>query len=108
MGLSSLTHFPELPKLKKLILADNRISKGLENISAKNVKNLEFLSLAHNRIKNLEDLDPLKDLKLEHLDLFECPVEEIEYFRTKIFSKFESLKILNDTDKDGKCIIFNF
>jgi Leucine-rich repeat (LRR) protein len=64
VGLTSLRHFPRLPKLRKLELSDNRISAGLEHLAG--CPELTHLTLSNNRIK---DLDALKVL-VSQPDLF--------------------------------------
>ncbi|PIO64481.1 hypothetical protein TELCIR_13891 [Teladorsagia circumcincta] len=94
VGLQSLKNLPKLPMLSKLDLSDNSIAGGLEHV-ADNCPELLHLNLASNkygatfalfypqtpfnecivfRIAKLEDLEPLKKMKLAELDLFNNPV----------------------------------
>lgn len=101
VGLSSLADFPALPLLERLILSDNRIAGGLEHLVQAGLKSLRELDLSNNKIQLLEDLKPLAQLKLESLDLYECPVTRVVEYRAKVFSMMKSLRYLDKTDVNG-------
>ena len=61
VGLTTLKGFPKLPKLKKLELSDNRISNGLGAL--KDCPLLSHLNLSNNKIKDLEAIEPLVNIK---------------------------------------------
>lgn len=99
VGLVSLKNFPKLSNLRKLELSDNRISNGLTNLTGS--PKLTHLNLSGNRIKDFEELQPLKHLQnLEVLDLFNNQVTLIENYRDKIFQLIPSLAYLDGFDKD--------
>lgn len=99
VGLVSLKNFPKLSNLRKLELSDNRISNGLNNLTGS--PKLTHLNLSGNRIKDFEELQPLKDLQnVEVLDLFNNQVTLIENYREKIFQLIPSLSYLDGFDKD--------
>ncbi|ROT84405.1 mapmodulin-like protein [Penaeus vannamei] len=99
VGLTSLKGFPALPNLRKLELSDNRISGGLSALTC--LPKLSYLNLSGNKIKDLETLEALKDLKsLVNLDLFNCEVSQIENYREKVFSLIPSLVFLDGFDKE--------
>uniref|UniRef100_A0A182J9X9 U2A'/phosphoprotein 32 family A C-terminal domain-containing protein n=1 Tax=Anopheles atroparvus TaxID=41427 RepID=A0A182J9X9_ANOAO len=99
VGLVSLKNFPKLSNLRKLELSDNRISNGLSNLTGS--PKLTHLNLSGNRIKDFEELQPLKDLQnLEVLDLFNNQVTLIDNYRDKIFQLIPSLTYLDGFDKD--------
>jgi len=101
IGLTSLKGFPKLPNLKRLELSDNRIQSGLENL--KESPKLEYLNLCGNRLKDLETLEPLKELKhLSTLDLFNCEVTEEPNYRTFVFELIPNLKYLDGYDQNNK------
>jgi len=101
VGLTSLKGFPKLPNLRKLELSDNRISGGLNLLSAS--PKITHLNLSGNKIKDLDTLDPLKDFKnLKNLDLFNCDVTSIESYREKVFNLIPSLKFLDGFDREDK------
>ena len=98
VGLSSLADFPTLPHLETLILSDNRIAGGLEHLVQAGLKSLKDLDLSNNKIQLLEDLAPLARLKLQSLDLYECPVTRGPEYRAKVFSMMKSLQFLDKAD----------
>ncbi|GAB6032378.1 Acidic leucine-rich nuclear phosphoprotein 32 member [Chamberlinius hualienensis] len=99
VGLTNLKGFPKLPNLKRLELSDNRISGGLNLLSAS--PNLTHLNLSGNKIKDIETLEPLKDFKhLENLDLFNCEVTGVDNYREKVFNLIPSLKYLDGYDRE--------
>jgi acidic leucine-rich nuclear phosphoprotein 32 family protein A/C/D len=57
VGLITLDGFPRLPALRKLELSDNRLSGGLMNLVG--CPNLTYLNLSGNKIKDLNQLEPL-------------------------------------------------
>ena len=66
--LTNLRGFPKLKNLKKLELTSNRLSRGLEVL--KECPNLTQIILNNNKIKELEVLEPLGNLKhLTHLEV---------------------------------------
>ncbi|XP_058829845.1 acidic leucine-rich nuclear phosphoprotein 32 family member A isoform X2 [Topomyia yanbarensis] len=99
VGLVSLKSFPKLPNLRKLELSDNRISNGVSHLTGS--PKLTHLNLSGNRIKDFEELKPLKELEnLEVLDLFNNEVTTTEDYRDKIFELIPSLKYLDGFDKE--------
>lgn len=99
VGLTSLKNFPKLPALRKLELSDNRISNGISHLTGS--PKLTHLNLSGNRIKDFEELQPLKELeKLEVLDLFNNEVTATENYRDKIFELIPSLKYLDGFDRE--------
>lgn len=99
--LTSLEGFPRLPALRRVVLSDNRIAGGLYALVEAGLDALRDLDLSNNRIASLEDLAPLAKLRLESLDLYECPVTKIEGYRSKVFGLIGSLKYLDKADADG-------
>jgi acidic leucine-rich nuclear phosphoprotein 32 family protein A/C/D len=94
VGLKSLANFPTLPNLIKLDLSDNKISGGFEHLS--HLTELISLVLANNKVASFEALQPLQALEnMRTLDLFRCPVAELEPYRSRVFEMFERLKILD-------------
>lgn len=99
VGLVSLKSFPKLPALRKLELSDNRISNALSHLTGS--PKLTHLNLSGNRIKDFDELKPLKDLaNLEVLDLFNNEVTMTQNYREKIFELIPSLKYLDGFDKE--------
>ncbi|XP_020095170.1 acidic leucine-rich nuclear phosphoprotein 32-related protein 2-like [Ananas comosus] len=100
--LCTLEGFPRLPRLRRLVLSDNRVAGGLAALAAAGLAALRHLDLSNNRIAAAEDLAPLAALGLESLDLYECPVTRVEGYRSKVFGMIPSLKYLDKIDADGK------
>ncbi|XP_054431232.1 acidic leucine-rich nuclear phosphoprotein 32 family member E isoform X3 [Pteronotus mesoamericanus] len=61
--LSSLAKLPNLNKLRKLELSNNRISGGLE-VLAEKCPNLTHLNLSGNKIKDVSALEALMEMKM--------------------------------------------
>jgi len=102
VGLASLSGFPSLPNLSRLILADNRIVDGLHHLVEADLPQLRVLSLAHNRISDMRELEPLVGLALTHLDLCECPVaQQAENYRNRVLQMFPALEVLDNLDREG-------
>ncbi|PKA49709.1 Acidic leucine-rich nuclear phosphoprotein 32-related protein [Apostasia shenzhenica] len=101
VGAPSLEKFPRLRNLQRLILSDNRIAGGLENLVEAGLQSLRDLDLSNNRIQYIEDLAPLAKLHLVSLDLYECPVTRISDYRFKVFSMIRTLKYLDKLDDHG-------
>jgi len=101
VGLTTLKGFPSLPNLEKLELSDNRISGSLNLLTG--CPKLTHLNLSGNKIKDIETLEPLKNLKkLTHLDLFNCEVTTTDSYREKVFAQLEGLKYLDGFDREDK------
>jgi len=101
VGLTSLKGFPNLPNLKRLELSDNRLTGGLDHLSG--CPNITHLNLSGNKIKDVDTLEPLKNLKkLKTLDLFNCEVTSQDGYRDKVFVLLSHLKYLDGFDKDEK------
>uniref|UniRef100_T1D4J3 Putative microtubule binding protein n=1 Tax=Psorophora albipes TaxID=869069 RepID=T1D4J3_9DIPT len=99
VGLVSLKNFPKLPALRKLELSDNRISNALSHLTGS--PKLTHLNLSGNRIKDFDELNPLKELEnLEVLDLFNNEVTTTQNYRDKIFELIPSLKYLDGFDRE--------
>lgn len=102
VSLASLQGLPSFPQLSKLILADNRITGGLHHLVEANLPSLKVLSLAHNRLGNIQELEPLKQLSLTHLDLCECPmVQNTPNYRNLVLDMFPNLEVLDNLDREG-------
>jgi len=99
--LTSLENFPNLPKLSRLELTDNKIP-GSELAKLASFTDLQSLSFGGNQLKEFKDLEALKGLsQLAQLDLFGCPIENSDDYRKKVFEIFKELSILDNKDQEG-------
>ena len=100
-GLTSLRNFPALPQLLKLDLNGNKLVAGLGQLEI--LQNLMQLGLADNGIKDIGEVDALERMPaLLVLDTTNCPVSAEPGYREHVFSKLDSLNVLNGADEDGK------
>eukprot|EP00921_Rhytidocystis_pertsovi_P005199 GHVQ01009004.1.p4 GENE.GHVQ01009004.1~~GHVQ01009004.1.p4 ORF type:complete len:280 (+),score=71.19 GHVQ01009004.1:160-999(+) len=100
-GLKSLDGFPLMSTLKTFELTDNYMNGGLERL-VEVCPNVRTLILGGNKIKTLEHISPLKQLKeLQFLDLDVTPLSELPDYRSKVFELLPQLKALDNSDKNG-------
>jgi acidic leucine-rich nuclear phosphoprotein 32 family protein A/C/D len=77
-------------------LSDNRISGGLQVL--KDCSNLTVLNLSNNKIKDMESLEPLKELiNLKSVDLYRNEVTQVDEYRDKVFALLPGLTYLDGT-----------
>ena len=99
-GLKSLANFPVLPNLLKLELSDNKIRGSLCALTS--LTSLTMLSLAGNQINSVEQLQEIAGLgNLASLDLFGCPITDMENYPGKVFEMFTHLQVLDGMDING-------
>jgi len=99
-GLMTLRGFPALPKLRELLLNDNRISSGLDALTR--CESLTTLAVANNRIASVDDLKPLADeLTLSSLEVEQCPLTQTEGYFETIMSMMPTLNSLDGRDEFG-------
>uniref|UniRef100_H0WTG1 Acidic leucine-rich nuclear phosphoprotein 32 family member n=1 Tax=Otolemur garnettii TaxID=30611 RepID=H0WTG1_OTOGA len=102
VGLISVSNLPELPKLKKLELSENRIFGGLD-VLAEKLPNLKHLNLSGNKLKDISILAPLKKLEcLKSLDLFNCEVTNLNDYRESVFKLLPQLNYLDGYDREDQ------
>nr|6F4G_A Chain A, Probable U2 small nuclear ribonucleoprotein A' [Drosophila melanogaster]6F4G_D Chain D, Probable U2 small nuclear ribonucleoprotein A' [Drosophila melanogaster]6F4J_A Chain A, Probable U2 small nuclear ribonucleoprotein A' [Drosophila melanogaster]6F4J_B Chain B, Probable U2 small nuclear ribonucleoprotein A' [Drosophila melanogaster] len=93
--LRKLDNLPHLPRLKTLLLNNNRIlriSEGLEEA----VPNLGSIILTGNNLQELSDLEPLVGFtKLETISLLINPVSTKPNYREYMAYKFPQLRLLD-------------
>lgn len=90
-----LEGFPKLPRLKTLLLNNNRIVRVGRHLEEA-TPNIEWLILTNNRLGNLQDLDPLATLpKLSHLSLKDNPVALKADYRLYVIYRCKHLKQLD-------------
>lgn len=100
-GLTSLNHFPSKPSLIRLELMENKFPPAeLSHLST--ITSLQSLSLGSNKIVNIKDLSPLKNLQhLIQLDLSETELSKTQDYRNAVFSLIPSLQVLDNLDVNG-------
>ncbi|KAF9430465.1 U2 snRNP complex subunit [Podila epigama] len=93
--IRALSNFPSLPRLKTLLLSNNRITK-IDNNLSQYLPNLTTVVLTNNNITELSDLEGLSGCRsLEHLSLLDNPVTKKKYYRTWIIWKIPSVRVLD-------------
>jgi len=101
-SLSSMEKFPEFPALTELVLRNNQI-KGSLSFLNKSCPLLEKLNLSDNKIENLVDLEPLKNL--ENLKIFKLANNEVvntEGFIDKVGKLLPQLATLQTTEAESE------
>ena len=99
-GLTTLAGFPALANLKDLSLNDNRIADGLEALVG--CKALSSLSLANNKLANVDDLKAVaEELTLSVLELEANPLTENEDYNEKVMTMMPTLNVLDGRDEFG-------
>lgn len=104
VNLTSLENFPQLPKLQSLLLTDNRISGGLEALTAAKLDQLTELDLSNNRLASLPAFKPLAGLKsLQALHVQANPAEKsVKGLRQALFTMISALQYVDDIDRFDK------
>lgn len=107
--LRSLAHFPKLPTLLNLNLADNYLSNSLKYLprrlclpQAESSTPLTNLNISNNQFSDPQALEPLLYLpNLNTLDIRNNPLKPIP----PLFSFISSLQIFNGMDRDGADVV---
>ncbi|KAB0369200.1 hypothetical protein FD755_019205 [Muntiacus reevesi] len=87
--LSSLARLPSLNKLRSL------------EVLAEKCPNLTYLNLSGNKIKDLNTVEALQNLKnLKSLDLFNCEITNLEGYRESIFELLQQITYLDGFDQE--------
>mmetsp|Transcript_4231 Transcript_4231/g.7202 ORF Transcript_4231/g.7202 Transcript_4231/m.7202 type:complete len:262 (+) Transcript_4231:268-1053(+) len=90
-----LEGFPRLPRLKTLLLNNNRIARIGDDLGDA-ISNLETLVMTGNRLTNLADLDNLSSLpNLTRLSLLDNMVCKKENYRLYTIHRLPKLKLLD-------------
>lgn len=93
--IRKLENLPLLPRLKCILINNNRITKIAPNLE-ESIPNLERLILTNNYIQELSDIDALATLKnLKILCLLNNPVTEKQNYRHYVIYKLPNLKLLD-------------
>lgn len=98
--IRSLAGFPALDVLDRLELADNNISQGLSALLK--CSNLTKLTLSNNKIRDLAQLEPLKQLTLlRSLQLSDCPIADSDEYPDNVFELLTHVTYIDQADKEG-------
>jgi len=93
--IAALGNFPLSPRLRTLLFARNRVAT-IQPTLHKSAPNLSTLVLTQNRIAELADLEPLKELpRLAHLVLIENPVTGKENYRYWVIWRCQAVRFLD-------------
>ncbi|XP_063699070.1 probable U2 small nuclear ribonucleoprotein A' [Culicoides brevitarsis] len=93
--IRKLENFPYLPRMKNLLLNNNRITRIADDL-AETLPGLQSVILTGNNLQELSDLKPLTKLqKLETLSLLTNPVTSKQHYREYIAYKFPRLRLLD-------------
>ncbi len=103
--IKSLPKFPKGLHIERLEICDNKLSGGLEALSA--LESLEELHLGGNQLSTIDSLKPLAELKsLRILDLTDCPVSNGASIHTEIYRMIPTLEAYNGKDETGESVDF--
>eukprot|EP01117_Protostelium_nocturnum_P011119 TRINITY_DN4039_c0_g1_i1.p1 TRINITY_DN4039_c0_g1~~TRINITY_DN4039_c0_g1_i1.p1 ORF type:complete len:471 (-),score=145.97 TRINITY_DN4039_c0_g1_i1:26-1438(-) len=93
--LAKLENFPQLNRLRTLLLNNNKIEK-ISSTFGESLPHLETLVLTNNKLANFEDLEPLTSLyRLERLSLLDNLVTKKQHYRLYVIHKIPHLKQLD-------------
>ncbi|KIY51305.1 L domain-like protein [Fistulina hepatica ATCC 64428] len=91
----ALANLPLLKRIRTLLLANNQIASISPSIHL-SVPNLTTLVLTNNRISELGDLEPLKELRyLQYVSLLGNPVRERKWYREWLVWQLPALRVLD-------------
>jgi Leucine-rich repeat (LRR) protein len=103
-SLKSLKNLPDWPKLTDLDISSNAL-KDEEFKNLKKYPNLVRLNVADNQIQTFDPISTFANMKnLEELDCADNKIEENKDYRKKIYDTIKHLIILDHMDKDGKTV----
>ncbi|XP_072560126.1 acidic leucine-rich nuclear phosphoprotein 32 family member B-like isoform X2 [Paramormyrops kingsleyae] len=104
VGLASLDGLPKLPKLRKLELPSNCISR-LDALAEKTPA-LVQLNLRDNKIKDVSTLKPLKKLTmLRSVELLDCEVSALLEYRELVLAFLSQVTYLDGYDTNDKAAL---
>uniref|UniRef100_T1GP17 Probable U2 small nuclear ribonucleoprotein A' n=1 Tax=Megaselia scalaris TaxID=36166 RepID=T1GP17_MEGSC len=93
--LRKLDGFPYLPRLKCLLLNNNRLVR-IDDLLHESIPNIESLIFTGNNIQELGDLEPLTHFKnLQTLCLLVNPVSTKPFYREYMAYRFPNLRLLD-------------
>ena len=102
IGLKCLKNLPRLKNLYYLSLNNNELTGDDFDILKESYPNLNKLKISGNIIEKMDNLLKLKPLKLRKIEVKENPFSiGNDKYKKKLFDMLPSLKIIDQTDKNG-------
>ena len=102
IGLKSLKNLPKIKCLYYLSLKNNELTGEDFDILKSLYPNLSKLKISGNVIENIDNLLKLKPLNLRKIEVKENPFSVgNDKYKKKLFEMLPSLKIIDNTDKNG-------
>ncbi|GBN10626.1 U2 small nuclear ribonucleoprotein A' [Araneus ventricosus] len=93
--IRKLDGFPQLKRLKYILINNNRVCRIGENLQ-ESLPNLDTIILTNNHIQELGDIDPLATVKsLTSLSLMKNPVTSKKHYRLYVIHKLPQLRLLD-------------
>jgi U2 small nuclear ribonucleoprotein A' len=93
--IQKLENFPLLPKLKMLLLSNNRLARIAPGLG-EHIPNIDTLILSNNKIESLSELDNLESFKkIKMLSLLGNPVTQKPNYRLYLIAKLPGLKVID-------------
>ncbi|GFY67373.1 u2 small nuclear ribonucleoprotein A' [Trichonephila inaurata madagascariensis] len=93
--IRKLDGFPQLKRLKTILINNNRVCRIGENLQ-ESLPNLDTIILTNNHIQELGDIDPLSTVKtLTTLSLIKNPVASKRHYRLYVVHKLPQLRLLD-------------
>ena len=102
IGLKSLKNLPKIKCLYYLSLKNNELTGEDFGILKTLYPNLSKLKISGNVIENIDNLSKLKPLNLRKIEVKENPFSVgNDKYKKKLFDMLPTLKIIDNTDKNG-------
>ncbi len=102
IGLKSLKNLPKIKCLYYLSLKNNELTGEDFDILKTLYPNLSKLKISGNVIENIDNLSKLKPLNLRKIEVKENPFSVgNDKYKKKLFDMLPTLKIIDNTDKNG-------
>merc|ERR1712100_157395 len=93
--IGKLDNFPNLRRLKTLLVCNNRIAR-IDSSMPECLSNLRSLVLTNNHLKHLTDIDILAECeKLENLVLIDNEITKKKHYKNYVLHKLPQLKYLD-------------
>jgi acidic leucine-rich nuclear phosphoprotein 32 family protein B len=105
-GLKSLQNLPQMEKLERLELQDNKFTGEHLGVLCQLYPNLRILKLSNNQIKTVEELSVLKGCeKLEALDVNNNPLCTNEGYAKVVRELVPQVEVVDGFNKEGQEVV---